>query len=619
MPILEGDIKILKSAVMADTSDGGGAMTPIEVLDGQSNNAFEDVSTLDRTYGSVSLRQLFLAIQTASTDIYLGARVIVSKVPADPRVSALLFSLRDWFARRDKARDKIEQYLARGPKWPGHLLENQLAGQRAIQQAVRIADEEPKVGQGLALVQFEGLTTEYEQYVRVTKVTAVNRVFSVQGKDVTRKVLTIEISDPLRYLFEGCAVDEYEGGFKPRAVTRDTRIANAAEYYGAAKLAQPALINQATIQTDTIFAQLVPSAQSETPLVDLTATGLAALYVPASSGAITVPLNAPISATSKLYLGSSVVPGTLSVQAGGNTITDAGGIIKVAGAEVGLIEYDKGLLNFNSNIFTYSGAITATFVPAALPQRLADTASISIVQDTRGYNYTITLLPVPTPGSLVLSYTTQGKVYYLYERGDGVLRGADAAFGTGNVSFMTGTVIFTAGALPDAGSEIIFSWGKKASTYLRNGITVAPAVIRMQLANPQATPGSVVVTWAVGAASKTATDNGQGAFTGDATGKINYATGAIQLTPTLLVQKGTEFDVAYQFGPPNEQTFTGLLRDGAGNITLQLPNTGGAVLPRSIEVEWDIKVDSAANLTDIQSVVTFNPVFYNFPAFPFGR
>jgi hypothetical protein len=57
--------------------------------------------------------------------------------------------------------------------------------------------------------------------------------------------------------------------------------------------------------------------------------------VPGSGAAITVPLNAPISPTTKLYLGSSVMPGTLAVAAGGNTITDLGGTVRVAGVEGG--------------------------------------------------------------------------------------------------------------------------------------------------------------------------------------------------------------------------------------------------------------------------------------------
>lgn len=51
MPILTEDIKLLKSAVMADTPDGGGAMTGNPVIDGQSNNLFPDTSELDRALG----------------------------------------------------------------------------------------------------------------------------------------------------------------------------------------------------------------------------------------------------------------------------------------------------------------------------------------------------------------------------------------------------------------------------------------------------------------------------------------------------------------------------------------------------------------------------------------
>ena len=55
MTIQTADIKILKSQVLLDTTDGGGAMTGSEVIDGQSNNLFPDISELDRTYGRIAL------------------------------------------------------------------------------------------------------------------------------------------------------------------------------------------------------------------------------------------------------------------------------------------------------------------------------------------------------------------------------------------------------------------------------------------------------------------------------------------------------------------------------------------------------------------------------------
>jgi hypothetical protein len=610
MPIQSQDIKLLKSQVLLDTSDGGGYMTANQVVDGQSNNLFPDVSELDRTYGRVALRKVYTAVDTSNVDSYYGVHTIISKVPQDPRVSVTMFTTKSWSDRRNNARDKIERYLARGPKWPGHLLEMQLEGQRAIQQAVRPADEEPKVGQGLDLVQFEGLGTEYEQYVRVTRVSSILRVFTVNGKDVTRKVLTIEISDPLRFNFEGPTVEQFENGNLGKAVTRDTRVANAATYYGASKLAVAGALNDASIQAEGIFSQLVPSAQSETPMVDLTAAALSSLYVPSSTGVIVTTVNAPIGPNTKLFIGSPVTPGSLSLVANGNTFIDVGGLVKLGSTEVGLIEYDKGLLNFNANAPTYSGNMALTFKPAATPARLSDTASISIVQDTRGLNYTITLLPIPMPASLVVSYTAQGKVYYLYDKGDGVLRGSDPGFGVGNINYATGSVILTVGALPDASSEIIFAWGKAATTFVRSSITVAPAQLRFTLANPQVAPGTLALAWMVGAVAKAAADDGNGNIVGDATGKINYASGKMSMSPALLVSKGTQITANYQFGQPNEQTFANLVRDGAGNLVIQVPNLGGNILPKSVEVDWELKVDSSTNLTAIFSDLVWNPLPY---------
>ena len=118
MPILQDDIKLLKSQVLLDTDDGGGRMTANEVVDGESNNLFPDISELDRTYGRVSLRKAFAAILTNSTDSYYGAHAIIAKAPGDPLVSMTLFSTKNWPDRRSNAKDRLESYLAPGPEIP---------------------------------------------------------------------------------------------------------------------------------------------------------------------------------------------------------------------------------------------------------------------------------------------------------------------------------------------------------------------------------------------------------------------------------------------------------------------------------------------------------------------
>lgn len=603
MPIQTGDIKLLKSQVLLDTTDGGGAMTSNEVIDGQSNNLFPDVSALDRTYGDVAMRKTFPAVQTNTNDSYYGSNVIVSRLPEDPRVNVSLFTTKDWVDRRSAARDKIERYLARGPKWAGHLLETQLEGQRAIQISLDTRDDEPKVGQGLTLVQFEGLQAEYEQYVRVTRVSSVVRVFSVEGKPVERKVCTIEITDPLRFDFLGQSVQDYLRDLKPNAFLRDTRVANAAIYYGATPLAIAAVLNDAAVTVDSIFTQLVPSATSETPLVDLDAVTINSLLRPAALANIVYSASIAIAPLASVYLGSPVMPGTLSLTAGSNVITDAAGVIKIGTTTVGDIDYEKGLLKFNAAAPSFTGVAQSNYLPAAKPKQVGDTASISITQDARGYNYTITLQPIPSPGTLAVSYTSQGNVYYLYDRGDGRLLGSDAAFGTGTVSYTTGSVIVTTGALPDADTELIFGWGRSTTTFARSDTVVEPSKIRLQLSKEQIAPGSLALAWTVNSVNKSAMDDGNGNITGDATGRIIYSSGVCLLQVSALLQKGAQITADYQWGAPNTYTQASVVPNGNGEYVIQLPNLGGAVVAKTVEMNFEVNIERAgATFTEVEVI-----------------
>ena len=68
MPIQSGDVKLLKSAVMADVPEGGGAPTGLVIADGVSNAIFPDISELDRAGGRVNLRKSFVQVATDDTD-----------------------------------------------------------------------------------------------------------------------------------------------------------------------------------------------------------------------------------------------------------------------------------------------------------------------------------------------------------------------------------------------------------------------------------------------------------------------------------------------------------------------------------------------------------------------
>lgn len=613
MPILSGDIQLLAAERLLDTPDGGGRMTGRVVADGQSNNLFPDISELDRTYGRVSLRKGYCSVLTDSTDSYYGAHAIIADGPDDPRVSVTMFTTRSWTDRREAARDRIERYLARGTKWPGQLLERQLTGQRAITLLLKPADPLPKVGQALVLVQDEAKPTEVEQYVRITRITTVEREFTVVDNGTMTRfkgiLTTCEISDPLRYDFEGPPPTTRDD-LVSRAVARDTVVANAAVYFGIQPLAVPAAPGDLRVQASSLFGQLVPSAQSETPLVDLNAAGQLTPLIESGNGEASFTTAARIGPNLQLHLGTGVLPGSLNVQVSGTSIVDAGGTLKVAGSPVGTIDYSRGILSFSASSPDYTGWKTVRFKPAAAPIRVADTAAIAIAQETRGYAYTMTLSPPPKPGALLVSYMAQGKWYDLRDQGDGALKGSDSSFGAGSVDYTTGTVVVTTGALPDANTEILFAWGTAASYFNRVATPVPAPVIRYTTQNPGLAPGTLLIAWTDGATNKEARDDGHGRITGHATGSVRYAQGEIAFTPTTLPAGGAQFEFRYQWGPPLETNFPHPLRNGDGTLTVRLPQ--GDVLPGSVELEFNLLIEKFEPISttpaEMQIIVRIDPI-----------
>ena len=63
MTIYKDDIKLMASQNMTDNDDGGGEMTGVEIVSGEHNSIFPDISDLDRAYGVVNIRSLHLAVK----------------------------------------------------------------------------------------------------------------------------------------------------------------------------------------------------------------------------------------------------------------------------------------------------------------------------------------------------------------------------------------------------------------------------------------------------------------------------------------------------------------------------------------------------------------------------
>lgn len=586
MPILTGDIKLVASQVMLDVAEGGGAPTSNVIQDATSNAIFPDISELDRAGGRVNLRKVHVSVQTPDTDTYLGSNVIVADPPSDPNVSVTLFSTKEVFDRRDSAKKRVEAYLAPGPAWPGFLFENHIIGQRSIQLFQMPSSTAPAIGHTILIVQNEGISTEKLQYVRVTRTASVLRTFIKEnGQEYKALVVTADLSDALRYDFIGSPPSEFFRKIASAALVRDTTVADAAQYFGVVPLMEAVSIGSLSAKAKSIFTQLVPSAQTEIPVIDANAAGEYDTVVDSSNGFVSITTSIGFNPNVALYFGNPIFPGTLNIAYSGGALTDSSGDLLQGTTVIGTVDYARGTATLAPSSPSIGGSKTITYKAAGAPLQLADSAGIFVSQETRAYNYIQTISPPPAPATTRVSYRSNGKWYDLRDNGGGKLVGSDVAYGAGTVSYVTGTVAVTLGALPDVGGEIILNWGSRVNYINRASITLPPLKIPLQLAQTGITPGTVVIKWNDGTA-RTATDDGKGNITGSATGSVRYQTGLINLEPTLLPAGGQIYTVDYAYGPPDVQEFPAPLRDINGNVPLTLSKAN--LRPNTVEVTWNL-------------------------------
>lgn len=472
MPIQEENIKFLASQVMDDVPEGGGAATGNEIPDGVMNNVFEDISDLDRAMGRFNLRKLFLAVRTLSTDLFGGAKTVVTALPEDPAIGYTLFTTDDPFDTRADAANRVEAYLFKGPMWAGALYENHIEGMRQIRIIQRVNSELPPRGKTLCLVQGEGTAGEKEQYVRVTEVTAEVQTFTDSQGDFERMIVTADLSDALRFDFTGHTPNRTDSySYTTGVRLRDTTVADATRYFGAQYLSQPAALGDKTLRATSMFAQLVPAAQSEEPLANQT-------------------LNPELVQT---------------IDAGARDVQ--------------------------------------------VPQQ-AHTLAREVTAENRRYNWIETLAPVPAPNAFTISYMAQGNWYTLTDDGAGVIAGTDPGFGTGTIDYETGNVTLTTGALPDAGSQIIYTYGSRVHYQVKSGsqaINANEVRLPFTLENSPVIPESTTFTWTTNGQTKTAAVSASGGITGDATGTLDQFEGAGELVFTTLPDRGADLIIDYQW------------------------------------------------------------------------
>jgi hypothetical protein len=583
MPIETKNLVLYESERLTDNDDGGGKYNGQIIIDGQSNNLFDDVSELDRTMGDVSMRKIFPAVTTNDTDKLMGATVFISENPKDPNVSALLFSTKNWTDERQSAQNRVENYLAKGGQIAGTPLDTHWLGMKQLQVAMFPQETESSVGDTIVLVSDEGKALEHQQYLRIIKVEIRTAIMVIDGKNVEYKIASYLLNDPLDMDFVGLSARQWYSGQASKTIIRDSIVADTGSYYASAGLSEDVQVGEFTVNAESIFSQIIPSAQTESPIIDVNAAGESTILVPGNDGLITASFPTTVGVSQNLYIGSSVMPSSVAFTLFGQPVTDQGGLLKTSsGTQVGTIDYQRGLIQWTSSATTGATTLVITFKPAAAPNQYFQSYAMPVTQNNQSTNWTGVLVPIPAPGSLSISYMSQGKFYELKDDGSGQLKGSSSSFGSGRINYETGSWLLTTGALPDVDTPILLLWGTPIVTFVRSNLSVNKAAFEFNLGQAGIAPG-VTINWLLEGVAKTAVSNAQGKFTGDATGEINYATGMGKIIPNKLPQKNTQFTVIYNYGNQLTQTKSAIAPDGNQKLSFTI-GTGAAIQPNSVEL-----------------------------------
>ncbi|CAM3328112.1 hypothetical protein [Polaromonas hydrogenivorans] len=601
MSILAGNVTLVASKVMQDVPEGGGGPTAVLIADDASNNIFLDLTELGRAIGEVSIRQVYVHVQTNDREPYMGANFIIAQPPDDPNVSITAFAADAFFEERDASQARLESYLAPGERYDGILFGNHLKDQMTLTVFQQAEARVPPIGATLVLKKLVDTPEEVTQFVRITGITSEVRKFYDEQGEYARRIISYTLGDRLRTSFPGFDPTRYSTPFDALAGKTSlyrSAVADAARYYGVVPLIEDAGIGDFVIQAQGIYTQLVPSTQVETPIADARTNQTTAGYA-ASGAAIAQNLFAVFSAAQRLFLGGSILPGSVSIAASGIVLTDAGGVLYNGEAQVGQISYADGVATLSTDVFgAGANAFVATYTPAGRPNFVSQSISIPVTSESRRLNYVLTLDPPPARGSCSASYLVAGQWYELKDDGSGAMRPLDGGAGVGNINFFSGTVTLTLGALPDAPSAVIIQYdddvavGKYPAADLLEGGLLHHAIA---LAHSPI-PGSVSIAWtAADLSTQTATVDAAGTVSGAATGHLAWAD--LALSPLILPPAGTTFRLNYDRYESIATPFSAaLVEDGsfvkftagagaAGALTF----TVGVVLPfRSVDgaVEW---------------------------------
>lgn len=546
MTIQSTDIVLYESERMTDEASGGGRPTGKQVPDATLNALFQKTSRLDRTEGRINLTKVFCGVKTATNEAFQGSHFAIIKDAEDANVNVLCVAGTPTDVR-SAARSRIEAYLVPGVDARMFLLGDQYAGQRTILMYQETTAPLPELGSTLYIRQnnASGVQTA-EEYVKIASMDTNVQTFTYETKSGTfetlvRRVLTIKLSARLKTTLTGGTpypTGTAVSGSIPAAKVYNTNVAAAAQFYGVTKLTRAAAAGSKEIIVAEVTKPVVPSAYSENILTEVEALGELAQLAQTGAAQTTTLTFATVSGNqSRSYLPRIPTRGmTLTIDSGVYKDDGTGTLKFISGTDNFssiTVSYETGQVDAWRKSSVYTSTATAAWTPAARLMGPAISQAIAVTQANRTFSWVFDCTgAIPELGTVTIWYRSMSKWQLIQDDGTGKLTGA----GTGSVS-LAGTVSATFSSLPDAESSIVLAWlpnGSLEHTGLAGTTLNVAKTQRLSIGSP-IKPGSLTISWVSGGVAKTATDNGTGGLTGNASNAtIFYAAGVVTFVPDGL-------------------------------------------------------------------------------------
>ncbi len=265
MAITIDDLKLFQSERMTDNADGGGRMSPTEIVAGGENQIFSDVSDVDRAAGDVSIRKIYAAVVSPNTEPLLDAGVCLLTEPEDPAAAILGFSTGDVFDERADIAAQVEQYRSRGIYINLRLISTHYVNQRIVHgyilKPVNMDVEALFYNQVISLASENLGEITHEQFVKVMRVRTNDATYTYMngGAQEFYDVLevTLDITYPLQYQFEA-ALQSPDGGYVPPTIVRTTQVVAPLSFIGISDLAVAASADDTVIEVADTTVKIVP-------------------------------------------------------------------------------------------------------------------------------------------------------------------------------------------------------------------------------------------------------------------------------------------------------------------------------------------------------------------------